>query len=71
MSALANLAARYVHKAAWLTTERGKHSFSVKVIDIRVSYGRYEFLVEPLDGSGSAWISHNRISQIETGESAL
>ena len=67
MSALAKLATRYVGRTAWLRTDRDKLVFSVRVLDLRVSYGRYEFLVGPLDGFGEAWVGHDRVKQLETG----
>lgn len=33
----------------------------VKVIDARVAYGRLDFSVEPLSGSGSRWVSSSKV----------
>lgn len=35
---------------------------SVRVLDARPAFGRLDLLVEPVEGSGSAWVSADRVN---------
>ena len=37
-------------------SDRGTMKTSVKVVDVKISWGRTRVLVRPLDGEGEAWI---------------
>jgi len=40
---------------------RSQIGIDVKILDVRISYGRTEFLVEPVFGSGAAWVEQTRV----------
>lgn len=40
---------------------------AVKVLDIRVVFGRTDFLVEPCAGEGSLWVSGEKLKSLEIG----
>lgn len=52
--------AAMVGKEATLTTGEGL-KIAVRVLDARQSYGRTEVLVEPVTGSGKAWVTSKRV----------
>ena len=35
--------------------------FRVKIIDVKTAFGRIDYLVEPIAGDGSKWVSSERI----------
>lgn len=35
--------------------------FDVKILDVKQSYGNIRFLVEPVSGSGQAWVQDNNL----------
>jgi hypothetical protein len=35
---------------------------AIKVLDVRSSFGRIDVLVTPVSGSGSTWVSINRVN---------
>ena len=62
MSGLAAVVKRYVGEIASLSFERtGDMSVRVHVKDVRRGYGRYDFLVSPVNGTGEAWVSAERV----------
>jgi len=58
---LATLVKRYVDKQGVCLVLNGKVGIDVTVVDIRSSYGRVEFLVEPVHGQGEAWVESKRV----------
>lgn len=52
--------AAMVGKEATLTTGEGL-KIPVRVLDARQSYGRTEVLVEPVRGTGKAWVTAKRV----------
>lgn len=37
-------------------------SFQVKILDVKQAYGNIRFLIEPVAGSGSAWIQDGNLT---------
>jgi hypothetical protein len=58
---LATLVKRYVDEVGLCFVLGGKVAIEVTVLDVRNSYGRTEFLVEPVHGQGEAWVKHDRV----------
>ncbi len=52
----------------WLIPGREKVLVAVQVKNIRVSYGRTQFLVEPLSGRGSRWVDAESTRDVEEQE---
>jgi hypothetical protein len=44
-----------------LTTQRERLKIRVRIVDARKSYGRVDYLVEAIEGSGRAWVSSKRV----------
>ena len=44
---------------------------SMKVLDVKQAYGNVRLLVEPINGTGKAWVDVNRCSRVETGNSVV
>jgi hypothetical protein len=44
-----------------LRVQREGFTVRVRVLDVRVNYGRKDYLVEPIDGTGQAWVSAGRV----------
>jgi len=58
---------QYLGKKATLPVQKNRESgydltMRVLVRDARVVYGRVELLVEPLAGSGTAWVKLDRLT---------
>jgi len=45
-----------------LLISREKFAVQVKILDARSNYGRHEYLVEPVAGAGSAWVTIDRLT---------
>ncbi|WP_239404515.1 hypothetical protein [Frankia sp. Cj3] len=52
----------------WLVPGRGKVLVAVQVKNTRVSYGRTQFLVEPLAGRGARWVDAESTRDVEEEE---
>lgn len=52
--------AKYIGKIAKLSYHPAL-VFDVKILDVKQSYGNIRFLVEPVSGSGSAWVQDNNL----------
>lgn len=48
--------------------ELGGLSVSVKILDVRESYGRVDFLVSPVAGSGQVWKSESNVKVAKGGK---
>jgi hypothetical protein len=53
--------AKLIGKERTFKTAEGL-SIRVRVLDARQSYGRTELLVEPVTGSGQAWVTAKRVA---------
>ena len=53
--------AAMIGKKATLTTPEGL-KIPVRVLDVRSTYGRQEVLVEPVTGTGKAWVGVKRVN---------
>jgi hypothetical protein len=49
-----NLIEKYVGKGATIRVKNFK--FEVLINDVRTSYGKEQFLVSPMSGSGESWV---------------
>lgn len=61
MSTLVGVIKRYHGEVGELTTEKGKLVVRCQVKDVRVAFGRFDFLVSPIGGSGEAWVDSSRV----------
>lgn len=50
-----NLIKKYLNKKATITPIRGL-AVEVKIVDVKKSYGRDRFKVEPVRGKGAVWV---------------
>lgn len=41
---------------------RGEMSVAVRIVDAKTAYSRVRYLVEPIAGSGNAWVDTDTIS---------
>ena len=57
-----NLIKDYLNKKATITPIRGLE-IDVKIIDVKKSYGRDRFKVEPIRGKGAVWVEHVELKQ--------
>jgi hypothetical protein len=53
--------AALIGRQGTLRVQREGFTVRVRILDVRVSYGRRDFLVEPVDGSGRAWVQAKRV----------
>lgn len=53
---------QYIGKVGSLRVEGGKLTIPVKVIDVASNFGRVDFEVQPVNGTGSVKVSESRIS---------
>lgn len=58
---LGQIAKVYVDEVGNITTERDQIVIPMRVKDVREAYGRVDFLVEPVMGSGDCWVSADRL----------
>lgn len=56
------LLATYYGKRGTLSCERGSMVVQVRIKRARHVYGRLELLVEPMWGTGDAWVIHKRVT---------
>lgn len=49
---------KYIGKTALFRVRGVGLSFQVKIKDVKNSYGNIRFLVEPVSGTGSAWVEN-------------
>lgn len=64
MTATARLDSEYIGKVGRLVGAQkdvGDAEFEVRVIDVKRSYGKTSFLVEPIAGTGSVWVGAHRV----------
>lgn len=47
---------------------RGDLDITVRIVDVKTSYGAVRYQVEPIAGRGSAWIDANSIELDSEGE---
>ena len=64
MTATARLDREYIGRIGRLvgaSKDVGDAEFDVRVIDVKRSYGKTSFQVEPLSGAGSVWVGAQRV----------
>ena len=58
---LAPLVKRYVDEVGIMLVANGQLGIEVMIRDVRQAYGRVDFLVEPIHGHGTTWVSKDRV----------
>jgi hypothetical protein len=51
-----------IGKTVAVRLEEGKLTVACKVVDARVNYGRTDYLVTPVAGSGETWVGDARVT---------
>ena len=55
----------YINKLGTLRIEGGNLEIAVVVKDARKVYGRIDVLVQPVNGTGEAWVVHTKVNWTE------
>lgn len=51
-----------IGKKAELKVEHGELTMRVRIMDVKTAYGMKRLLVEPVAGTGSKWVSVERLT---------